>query len=81
MRLSLIRLGAEIWQFTWSWHHIIMDGWSLPVLHDEVHSAYLNFVDRPIDTRDAFDEITHLALRAVKLRVDPADLIQANHQI
>jgi len=43
MRLSLIRRSADGWQFVWTCHHILLDGWSLPlVLRDlfACHSAY-----------------------------------------
>ncbi|BAZ03055.1 amino acid adenylation domain-containing protein (plasmid) [Tolypothrix tenuis PCC 7101] len=32
MRVTLIRLGEESWHLVWSHHHIILDGWSWPIL-------------------------------------------------
>ncbi|MGC0153206.1 amino acid adenylation domain-containing protein [Chromobacterium vaccinii] len=32
MRLTLLRYGAEEWRLIWSHHHILLDGWSLPIL-------------------------------------------------
>ena len=30
MRLSLIQLSQQKYQFVWSFHHLILDGWSIP---------------------------------------------------
>ncbi|WP_437759716.1 non-ribosomal peptide synthase/polyketide synthase [Sorangium sp. So ce1389] len=40
MRLTLIRLSEEAYQLLWSHHHLLMDGWSLPVVLKEVFSFY-----------------------------------------
>ncbi|MBN3006473.1 amino acid adenylation domain-containing protein [Chromobacterium alkanivorans] len=32
MRLTLLRYGPEEWRLIWSHHHILLDGWSLPIL-------------------------------------------------
>jgi amino acid adenylation domain-containing protein/non-ribosomal peptide synthase protein (TIGR01720 family) len=32
MRLRLIRLEDDRYQFTWSWHHIVLDGWSMTTI-------------------------------------------------
>jgi amino acid adenylation domain-containing protein len=40
MRLSLIRLGKAATQFTWTYHHLLLDGWSLPILLQEVMAFY-----------------------------------------
>ncbi|WP_162896990.1 non-ribosomal peptide synthetase [Chromobacterium rhizoryzae] len=32
MRLTLLRYGQEEWRLIWSHHHILLDGWSLPIL-------------------------------------------------
>ncbi|MET0398104.1 MAG: amino acid adenylation domain-containing protein [Longimicrobiaceae bacterium] len=36
MRLALIRTGADEWRVQWSFHHLLLDGWSLPRVLDEV---------------------------------------------
>ncbi len=38
MRLALIRTGADEWRVQWSFHHLLLDGWSLPRVLDEVLS-------------------------------------------
>ncbi|MCW5787556.1 MAG: amino acid adenylation domain-containing protein [Nitrospira sp.] len=40
MRLVLIRLGQESFAVLWTHHHILMDGWCLPILLQEVLSTY-----------------------------------------
>ncbi len=43
MRLALFRLAADTYQFTWTHHHILLDGWSLPILFKEVFAFYEAF--------------------------------------
>jgi amino acid adenylation domain-containing protein/non-ribosomal peptide synthase protein (TIGR01720 family) len=40
MRLTLIHLAAETHQFVWSHHHLLMDGWSTPLVLKQVLSLY-----------------------------------------
>ncbi|SFD15618.1 non-ribosomal peptide synthetase [Pseudoalteromonas denitrificans] len=40
MRLALIKNDAEHHQFVWTNHHALLDGWSMPVIFDEVLSCY-----------------------------------------
>jgi amino acid adenylation domain-containing protein len=40
MRLSLFRTGDEAYRFVWTFHHILLDGWSLPVLLTEALALY-----------------------------------------
>ena len=42
---------------------------------------YLNFTERPIDTRTAYPAGAYRRLQAVKTLVDPDDVIQSNHPI
>jgi alpha-ketoglutarate-dependent taurine dioxygenase len=43
MRLALFRLADGVYQFTWTHHHILLDGWSLPILFKEVFTFYEAF--------------------------------------
>ncbi len=43
MRLSLIRLEDETYHFIWSYHHVLMDGWSVPIIFGEALSFYRAF--------------------------------------
>ncbi|MEU0032377.1 condensation domain-containing protein, partial [Streptomyces sp. NPDC006335] len=40
MRLALVRLGEDRHQLLWSYHHLLLDGWSAPVVLGEVLQAY-----------------------------------------
>ncbi|CCE09788.1 Linear gramicidin synthetase subunit C [Bradyrhizobium sp. STM 3843] len=41
MRLCLIRTGERDYRLLWNSHHILFDGWSIPLLLDEVFAAYV----------------------------------------
>ncbi len=36
MRLALVRTGTDEWRVQWTFHHLLLDGWSLPRVLDEV---------------------------------------------
>ena len=40
MRLALIRLDDNRYHMHWLYHHIIMDGWSMPILIEEFLNTY-----------------------------------------
>jgi len=40
MRCALIKLNESNFKFVWSFHHILMDGWSYPVIQKEVFGIY-----------------------------------------
>lgn len=40
MRFGLCQLGKDAYQFTWSHHHILLDGWSLYLVLKDVFSCY-----------------------------------------
>ncbi|WP_434047551.1 MULTISPECIES: amino acid adenylation domain-containing protein [Sorangium] len=40
MRFTLIRLTEEAYQCVWTFHHVILDGWSLPLLFTEMLQLY-----------------------------------------
>ena len=43
MRLTLIQMEQEVYQFVWSFHHILIDGWSLALMLKEVGTLYQAF--------------------------------------
>lgn len=43
MRLALFQLGEDTYKFVWSHHHILLDGWSVHLLINEVASFYACF--------------------------------------
>ena len=40
MHITLIRLSLDSWQWIWSHHHVLLDGWSIPVVFQEVLQLY-----------------------------------------
>ena len=40
MRMALIRLGDAHWYAAWTTHHLITDGWSVPLVMTEVLAVY-----------------------------------------
>ncbi|WP_405110960.1 amino acid adenylation domain-containing protein [Paenibacillus sp. FSL K6-1217] len=43
MRFALIQITEDSYYFVWSFHHIIMDGWSLPLVLEEMFENYTAF--------------------------------------
>src|ERR1043166_2897463 len=39
-RVSLVRLGEGDYRFIWSFHHLLLDGWSFPLVFKEVFRLY-----------------------------------------
>jgi len=40
LRVTLIQLGEQRYQFLWCHHHALLDGWSLPLVMREVFASY-----------------------------------------
>ncbi|MFB2976515.1 amino acid adenylation domain-containing protein [Microseira sp. BLCC-F43] len=43
MNLTLIQLAESSYQFIWNHHHLLLDGWSLPLIFKEVITFYSAF--------------------------------------
>ncbi|HYG65511.1 MAG TPA: amino acid adenylation domain-containing protein, partial [Thermoanaerobaculia bacterium] len=43
LRVALIRLTESSWRLVWSHHHLLLDGWSLPLLFNEFAAFYEAF--------------------------------------
>lgn len=41
MQLTLIHKQPELYQFVWSFHHLLLDGWSVPLLLGEILNCYI----------------------------------------
>ncbi|HMB02822.1 MAG TPA: condensation domain-containing protein, partial [Isosphaeraceae bacterium] len=41
LRLALFRLADDVYRVVWSHHHLVMDGWCLPILLKEVLAFYV----------------------------------------
>ncbi|MGM9514507.1 thioester reductase domain-containing protein [Roseateles sp. DB2] len=53
MRLHLIRLDAQQTRFLWTYHHAILDGWSMPIVLAEVFEHYAGrLAGQPRPARD-----------------------------
>src|SRR6185295_3545596 len=40
LRLALQRLGADSWRLVWTFHHLLLDGWSSALLFEELLERY-----------------------------------------
>ncbi|HBZ82358.1 non-ribosomal peptide synthase/polyketide synthase [Brevibacillus parabrevis] len=45
MRWTLFRLSESAYRFTWSFHHVLLDGWSIPIVLKDWFSAYLSLAE------------------------------------
>jgi hypothetical protein len=59
MRCALIRLAEDAYAFVWSFHHLLLDGWSISLLQKELFAFYDAFrqgrdlpLERPQPYRD-----------------------------
>ncbi|HEY0607317.1 MAG TPA: amino acid adenylation domain-containing protein, partial [Herpetosiphonaceae bacterium] len=43
LRLTLIRLDEQRYQFVWDYHHMLIDAWSMALILDEVFTSYAAF--------------------------------------
>jgi len=44
MRLAVFRLAENSFNVTWSFHHIVMDGWSVGIVYDELITLYHSMI-------------------------------------
>ena len=40
MRLTLLQVSNDTYEFVWSYHHLLLDGWSVPLILKDVLSCY-----------------------------------------
>ncbi|MCY8881064.1 amino acid adenylation domain-containing protein [Bacillus spizizenii] len=52
MRVSILRTDEEKARLIWSFHHILMDGWCLPLITKEVFETYYAIIERRQPKRD-----------------------------
>jgi hypothetical protein len=43
MRAGLIRLRDDTWRFVWSFHHLLLDGWSVPLVLRQMLTYYVSY--------------------------------------
>lgn len=65
LRLTTVRLGADRHRVVWDFHHLLLDGWSMPLVLDEVLAGYRADTDGTqatlVDRRPYADYIAWLA--------------------
>jgi surfactin family lipopeptide synthetase C len=40
LRVATIRLGETRWHYLWTFHHLLLDGWSAQIVNAELHAVY-----------------------------------------
>ena len=60
MRLYLLRTGEHFYQMIWSYHHLILDGWSASIVLQDVFSQYAAPLSSPLPVRPYSDYIAWL---------------------
>ncbi|MCU0286176.1 MAG: amino acid adenylation domain-containing protein, partial [Acidobacteria bacterium] len=45
MRVSILKLGNQEYEFTWSFHHILMDGWCVGIINSEFFEIYNSYLE------------------------------------
>jgi amino acid adenylation domain-containing protein/non-ribosomal peptide synthase protein (TIGR01720 family) len=59
MRLAVIQLGKNDYKMVWTFHHILADGWSMPILMEEFLRTYDGLVKAeklPVKEEDRFED-------------------------
>ncbi|WP_186053261.1 non-ribosomal peptide synthetase [Burkholderia gladioli] len=70
MRLAIVTLGEQRHRWIWSFHHILLDGWSIPVFFRELIAIYAGHAATlPAAPRFA-DHLAWLALRGARAERD-----------
>ncbi|SFJ64597.1 non-ribosomal peptide synthetase [Thermoflavimicrobium dichotomicum] len=53
MRLALFKQGEESYQFVWTYHHVILDGWSMPLIFQDLFTLYESLTtEQPIQLEE-----------------------------
>ncbi|MBN3899198.1 MAG: amino acid adenylation domain-containing protein [Nostoc sp. NOS(2021)] len=73
MRFTLIRVADDTYEFVWSFHHLLIDGWSWPILCKEVFAFYnallkgkYLYLNTPRPYRDYINWLQQQDLRAAE---------------
>jgi amino acid adenylation domain-containing protein/non-ribosomal peptide synthase protein (TIGR01720 family) len=62
MRFALIRLSDKITRMLWTSHHLLFDGWSLPIIMEQFMRGYESLsqgIAIPIESVDRFEDYIH----------------------
>ena len=71
MRVTLVRLAPDRWQLVWTHHHLILDGWSVPLLLQDLFALYRTGSADALEPRRPFRD--HVAF----VRAQPAEAARA----
>ncbi|MEH2140432.1 amino acid adenylation domain-containing protein [Nostoc sp.] len=73
MRFGLIQIADDTYEFVWSFHHLLIDGWSWPILCKEVFAFYnalvkgeYLYLNTPRPYRDYINWLQQQDLKAAK---------------
>jgi acyl-CoA synthetase (AMP-forming)/AMP-acid ligase II/acyl carrier protein len=70
MRFYLVKLSSTNWRFLWSHHHILTDGWCLPILMKEVLHLYAqpdsHDISQPVPYRNYIAWLSHQDIEQAK---------------
>ena len=69
MRLGLVRLKGDRYHMVWTFHHMLIDGWSLPILIEEFLNSYellLSGQALPVKVEDRYEDYIHYLERRDK---------------
>ncbi|WP_338475762.1 amino acid adenylation domain-containing protein [Pseudomonas khavaziana] len=47
-RMTVVRLEDQCWEVIWTFHHLIVDGWSVAILIERLLKAYVEGTDGPM---------------------------------
>jgi amino acid adenylation domain-containing protein/non-ribosomal peptide synthase protein (TIGR01720 family) len=56
MRVAVIRVGDDVHRLVWSHHHLLLDGWSVQLVLDEVLEVYENGDDARLEPAGDYKE-------------------------
>jgi amino acid adenylation domain-containing protein/non-ribosomal peptide synthase protein (TIGR01720 family) len=70
MRFALIRLGDDAWQFVWSYHHLLLDGWSRHRVVKAVVDSYADPAGAPVSPTAPYRDYIEWLLRQDRGRTE-----------
>ncbi|MBD1379486.1 non-ribosomal peptide synthetase [Metabacillus arenae] len=48
MKLTLVMIDKETYYFIWSYHHLLLDGWSMPMILNQLSKTYSDLLNKRI---------------------------------
>ncbi len=72
MRLSLIQCAQNKYYFLWSYHHVLLDGWCIPLIFKEVFGSY-----ETLKQNETFERISKRPYRDYIAWLQTQDMVAA----